>query len=215
MGGRLFGGIWMDPLYYWVTCPECGFRTLAGPPAARGWSHDRCNQAEWRASAPARLSEGLTHDGPYCARGAPARLSKGMGRAEPAGGRNRSPHVQGERQTLSDGSFQLMQSVTMDAPKTQTWVMRRVDAHRYTATPDRCLGTGRGRGGWRPIPPELRDGVAGWWADATMYVIAARWALGRERGDHEPPWRGRGPALGTNHAGRWPAGRVIVTRPVR
>jgi hypothetical protein len=137
------------------------------------------------------------------------------GRVEPAGGRNRSPHVQGERQTLPDGSFQLMQSVTPDAPKTQTWVMRRVDAHRYTATPDRCLGTGRGRGGWRPIPPELRDGVAGWWADAAMYVIAARWALGRERGDHEPPRRGRGPALGTNHAGGWSASRVIVARPVR
>jgi len=45
-------------------------------------------------------------------------------------------HVQGEGQTLPDGGFQLMQSVTLgrNAPKTRTWVMRRVDEHRYTAT---------------------------------------------------------------------------------
>jgi hypothetical protein len=39
-----------------------------------------------------------------------------------------------EKGRLPDGSFQLMQSVTLDAPKTQTWIMRRVVAHRYTAT---------------------------------------------------------------------------------
>jgi len=45
-------------------------------------------------------------------------------------------HVQGEGHILPDGSFQLTQSVTLepDAPKTRTWVMRRVDDHRYTAT---------------------------------------------------------------------------------
>lgn len=45
-------------------------------------------------------------------------------------------HIQGDGRTLPDGSFQLVQSVTLDrdAPKTRTWIMRRVDEHRYTAT---------------------------------------------------------------------------------
>lgn len=45
-------------------------------------------------------------------------------------------HVHREGQTLPDSSFYLVQSVTLDqdAPKTRTWIMRRVDQHRYTAT---------------------------------------------------------------------------------
>ena len=53
-----------------------------------------------------------------------------------SGGPTQRLHVQGEGQTLPDGSFQLMQSVTLgrDAPTKRTWVLRRVDEHRYTAT---------------------------------------------------------------------------------
>ena len=53
-----------------------------------------------------------------------------------AGAPTQRLRVQGQGQTLPDGSFQLVQSVTLDrnAPKTRTWVMRRVDEHRYTAT---------------------------------------------------------------------------------
>ncbi|MEO8924323.1 MAG: DUF3833 family protein [Caldimonas sp.] len=44
--------------------------------------------------------------------------------------------VKGRGQTLPDGMFRLEQSITFDqkAPETRTWVMQRVDAHRYTAT---------------------------------------------------------------------------------
>ena len=53
-----------------------------------------------------------------------------------SGAPTRRLQVHGEGQTLPDGSLQLTQSVTLDgnAPKTRTWVMRRVDEHRYTAT---------------------------------------------------------------------------------
>lgn len=39
-------------------------------------------------------------------------------------------------QTLADGTFRLEQSIAFDreAVQTRTWVMQRVDAHRYTAT---------------------------------------------------------------------------------
>jgi hypothetical protein len=44
--------------------------------------------------------------------------------------------VEGKGETLPDGSFRLTQRVQFDAdpPTTRTWVMRRLDAHRYTAT---------------------------------------------------------------------------------
>ncbi len=45
-------------------------------------------------------------------------------------------HVEGSGLALPDGSFRLDQSVTFDqdAPQMRTWVMRRLDAHRYIAT---------------------------------------------------------------------------------
>jgi Protein of unknown function (DUF3833) len=45
-------------------------------------------------------------------------------------------HVEGSGLLLSDGSFRLDQRVTFDqdAPETRTWVVRRLDSHRYTAT---------------------------------------------------------------------------------
>ena len=44
--------------------------------------------------------------------------------------------VAGLGQALPDGSFRLVQSVTVDqdAPRTRTWMMHRLDAHNYTAT---------------------------------------------------------------------------------
>ena len=44
--------------------------------------------------------------------------------------------VVGSGLALPDGSFRLVQSVTLDqdAPQFRTWVMHRLDAHRYTAT---------------------------------------------------------------------------------
>lgn len=54
----------------------------------------------------------------------------------PSGAPTRRLHVEGEGRLLADGSFRLDQSVTFDqeAPKMRTWVMRRLDAHHYTAT---------------------------------------------------------------------------------
>ncbi len=53
-----------------------------------------------------------------------------------SGAPTRRFHVKGSGQTLPDGTFRLEQSVTFDqkAPETRTWVMQRIDAHRYTAT---------------------------------------------------------------------------------
>jgi hypothetical protein len=45
-------------------------------------------------------------------------------------------HVEGLGQMLPDGSFRLQQSLTFggDAPEMRTWMMRRLDAHHYTAS---------------------------------------------------------------------------------
>ena len=53
-----------------------------------------------------------------------------------AGAPTRRFHVQGSGQTLPDGSFRLDQTVIFDqkAPETRTWIMRRIDAHHYTAS---------------------------------------------------------------------------------
>ncbi len=53
-----------------------------------------------------------------------------------AGAPTRRLSVQGSGRVLPDGSFRLDQSVVFDqdAPHKRTWVMRRVDAHHYTAT---------------------------------------------------------------------------------
>ena len=45
-------------------------------------------------------------------------------------------HVKGSGLAQPDGSFRLEQNITFDrdAPRTRTWVMRRVDSHHYTGT---------------------------------------------------------------------------------
>ena len=54
--------------------------------------------------------------------------------------------VRGQGQALPDGSFRLHQTITLgqDAPMTRTWIMRRIDAHRYTATLTDASGTVEG-----------------------------------------------------------------------
>lgn len=53
-----------------------------------------------------------------------------------SGAPTRRFRVQGTGRTLPDGSFRLDQSVIFDrgAPEMRTWVVRRLDAHTYTAT---------------------------------------------------------------------------------
>jgi hypothetical protein len=53
-----------------------------------------------------------------------------------SGAPTRRLHVQGVGQLLPDGTLQLDQTVTFDqdAPQSRTWVMRRLDAHHYTAS---------------------------------------------------------------------------------
>ena len=53
-----------------------------------------------------------------------------------SGAPTRRLHVTGSGLAQPDGSFRLEQSITFDrdAPRTRTWVMRRVDSHHYTAT---------------------------------------------------------------------------------
>lgn len=45
-------------------------------------------------------------------------------------------HVEGSGEELADGSFRLVQTITMDGeqPTTRTWLLRRLDAHRYSGT---------------------------------------------------------------------------------
>ncbi len=56
--------------------------------------------------------------------------------ANRSGAPTRRLHVKGFGQTLPDGSFRLDQSITFDqnTPRMRTWVLRRLDAHHYTAT---------------------------------------------------------------------------------
>lgn len=53
-----------------------------------------------------------------------------------SGAPTRRLQVEGFGQVLPDGSLRLDQSVTFDQnkPEMRTWVMRRLDAHRYMAT---------------------------------------------------------------------------------
>ena len=53
-----------------------------------------------------------------------------------AGAPTQHLRVAGSGLALPDGSFRLVQSVTVgkNAPDTRTWVMRRLDAHNYAAT---------------------------------------------------------------------------------
>ena len=53
-----------------------------------------------------------------------------------SGAPTRQFHVTGRGQSLPDGTFQLTQIVSFDhdAPRTRTWLLRRLDAHRYGAT---------------------------------------------------------------------------------
>lgn len=53
-----------------------------------------------------------------------------------AGAPTRRFHVTGSGVALPDGSFRLEQRVTIDqdAPLMRTWVIRRLDSHRYTGT---------------------------------------------------------------------------------
>ena len=53
-----------------------------------------------------------------------------------SGAPTRRLHVKGTGLAQPDGSFRLEQSITFDqdAPRTRTWVMRRVDSHHYTGT---------------------------------------------------------------------------------
>ena len=53
-----------------------------------------------------------------------------------SGAPTRQFHVEGKGQQLADGSFRLDQSVTLgqQAPKSRTWIIRRLGEHRYTAT---------------------------------------------------------------------------------
>ena len=52
------------------------------------------------------------------------------------GSPTRRLRVEGEGQVLPDGALRLVQQVTLgdDPPQTRTWVLRRIDAHRLTAT---------------------------------------------------------------------------------
>jgi hypothetical protein len=53
-----------------------------------------------------------------------------------SGAPTRRLHVTGAGDILPDGSLRLVQHITFDhdTPTTRTWVLRRLDAHRYTAT---------------------------------------------------------------------------------
>jgi hypothetical protein len=53
-----------------------------------------------------------------------------------SGAPTRRFHVEGSGQALPDGSFQLVQRITFghDAPTSRTWILRRLDAHHYTAS---------------------------------------------------------------------------------
>lgn len=53
-----------------------------------------------------------------------------------SGAPTRRLHVKGSGTAQADGSFRLEQSVAFDgdAPRMRTWVLRRLDAHHYTAT---------------------------------------------------------------------------------
>jgi hypothetical protein len=53
-----------------------------------------------------------------------------------SGAPTRRFRVEGSGVALADGSFRLEQRVTFgdDAPRTRSWVLRRLDAHRYTGT---------------------------------------------------------------------------------
>ena len=53
-----------------------------------------------------------------------------------SGAPTRRLHVKGVGLALPDGSFRLDQSVTFDQdpPEMRTWVVRRLDSHRYSAT---------------------------------------------------------------------------------
>ena len=63
-----------------------------------------------------------------------------------AGAPTRRFHVKGSGVALPDGSFRLEQRVTIDqdAPQMRTWVMRRLDSHRYTGTLTDASGTVEG-----------------------------------------------------------------------
>jgi hypothetical protein len=63
--------------------------------------------------------------------------------ANRTGAPTRRLHVKGSGLAQPDGSFRLEQSVTFDqdAPQMRTWVLRRLDAHRYTATLTDASGT--------------------------------------------------------------------------
>ena len=45
-------------------------------------------------------------------------------------------HVEGSGQVLPDGGFRLEQTITFDQepPRTRTWLLRRLDEHRYTGS---------------------------------------------------------------------------------
>ena len=60
-----------------------------------------------------------------------------------SGAPTRRLHVEGFGQILADGSLRLDQIVIFDRekPELRTWVMRRLDAHRYTATLTDASGT--------------------------------------------------------------------------
>ena len=60
-----------------------------------------------------------------------------------SGAPTRRLHVEGFGQVLPDGSLRLDQNVTFDEdkPVQRTWVMHRLDAHRYTATLTDASGT--------------------------------------------------------------------------
>jgi Protein of unknown function (DUF3833) len=60
-----------------------------------------------------------------------------------AGAPTRRLHVESAGRMLPDGNFRLDQTITFeqDPPVTRTWMMRRVDAHRYTATLTDASGT--------------------------------------------------------------------------
>jgi hypothetical protein len=53
-----------------------------------------------------------------------------------SGAPTRRLHATGSGQTLPDGDLRLVQHITFDqdAPTARTWLLRRVDTHRYTAT---------------------------------------------------------------------------------
>jgi hypothetical protein len=53
-----------------------------------------------------------------------------------SGAPTRRFHVEGTGEVVPDGSFRLQQRVRFDhaAPETRTWVLRRLDVHRYVGT---------------------------------------------------------------------------------